>query len=211
MADYRAELDDAVAEPGPALRGAEAGGRASGSARSTTRPTTRERSVGLFAVAWDYPNVEPPDYLWRSRPSSTGRSRSGWRPGSRRPCELAERAFLEEFARLVGHLTERITGGDEDGTPKVFRDSAVDNLCRVLRAVPLAERPQQRSSSTSWSAEAQRVGPRASGPGPARQPSRLRQRGRRGPVAGSSSRWTTMLVDRPRRRILRSRPPGGGG
>ena len=26
-------------------------------------------------------------------------------------------------------MTERITGANEDGTPKVFRDSAIDNLC----------------------------------------------------------------------------------
>ena len=29
----------------------------------------------------------------------------------------------------MAHLTERITGANEDGTPKVFRDSAIDNLC----------------------------------------------------------------------------------
>ena len=43
--------------------------------------------------------------------------------------QLAEQAFLDEFAKLVAHLTERITGSNEDGTPKIFRDSAIDNLC----------------------------------------------------------------------------------
>ena len=36
--------------------------------------------------------------------------------------------ILEEFARLVAHLTERISGVGEDGQPRVFRDSAVGNL-----------------------------------------------------------------------------------
>ena len=38
--------------------------------------------------------------------------------------QLAEQAFIEELARLVDHLTERLSGA-EDGKPKVFRDSAV--------------------------------------------------------------------------------------
>jgi hypothetical protein len=40
---------------------------------------------------------------------------------------LAEEAFTAELARLVSHLTERLSG-QEDGKPKVFRDSAVENL-----------------------------------------------------------------------------------
>ncbi len=40
---------------------------------------------------------------------------------------LAEDAFLSEFAKLVSHLTERLSG-DESGQPKAFRDSAVHNL-----------------------------------------------------------------------------------
>ena len=35
---------------------------------------------------------------------------------------------MDEFAKLVGHLTDRISGVGEDGKPKVFRDSAVGNL-----------------------------------------------------------------------------------
>ena len=45
---------------------------------------------------------------------------------------LAEQAFTEEFARLVAHLTERLSGVGEDGKPKVFRDSAVDNLAEFF-------------------------------------------------------------------------------
>ena len=41
--------------------------------------------------------------------------------------QLAEQAFTEELSRLVSHLTERLAGSD-DGKPKVFRDSAVENL-----------------------------------------------------------------------------------
>ena len=41
--------------------------------------------------------------------------------------ELAEQAFLDELAHLVTHLTERLSGTIE-GTPKIFRDSAIGNL-----------------------------------------------------------------------------------
>ncbi len=41
---------------------------------------------------------------------------------------LAEQASLEESGRLVGRLTARLGGTNDDGTPKVFRDSAVENL-----------------------------------------------------------------------------------
>ena len=34
---------------------------------------------------------------------------------------LAEEAFVAELAKLVSHLTERLSG-QEDGKPKVFRD-----------------------------------------------------------------------------------------
>ena len=40
---------------------------------------------------------------------------------------LAEAAFIEELQSLVAHLTERLSG-QTDGKPKVFRDSAVENL-----------------------------------------------------------------------------------
>ena len=40
--------------------------------------------------------------------------------------QLAEQAFLDEFARLVTRLCERVA--DEGSEGKVFRDSAVNNL-----------------------------------------------------------------------------------
>ena len=45
--------------------------------------------------------------------------------------ELAEQAFATELQRLTAHLAERLTGL-HDGQPKVFRDSAVENLREFL-------------------------------------------------------------------------------
>ena len=41
--------------------------------------------------------------------------------------QMAEAAFIDELHALVGHLTERLSG-QTDGRPMIFRDSAVTNL-----------------------------------------------------------------------------------
>ena len=122
--------------------------------------------------------------------------------------QLAEQAFLDEFARLVDHLTERITGANEDGTPKVFRDSAVDNLCDFFeRFRELNVRSNQQLDELV--AQAQRAVR-----GVAAQDLRDSQSARR-EVARQLSRvqhsLDEMLVDRPRRRILRNASAGGEG
>ena len=99
--------------------------------------------VGLFEVAWDFPSVEPPDYLRDLNPALYEAERARVAARFDEAVQMAEQAFLEEFAKLVGHLTERIAGG-ADGERKVFRDSAIGNLHGVLRAVQVAERRQQR-------------------------------------------------------------------
>jgi hypothetical protein len=86
-----------------------------------------ETLVGLFGIEHDFPSVEPPPYLQQLSPDLY---RQECRRVSARFDEavrLAEQAFVEELARLVDHLAERLTG-QEDGRPKVFRDTAVTNL-----------------------------------------------------------------------------------
>lgn len=88
--------------------------------------------AGQFDLAWDFPSVEPPDYLKRLHPSLY---REECRRAAARFDEavrLAGSAFTEELAKLVEHLAERLTGSD-DGKPKVFRDSAVENLREFFR------------------------------------------------------------------------------
>ena len=82
---------------------------------------------GMFQVAWDFPSVEPPDYL-RQLNSEVYRQECE-RVASRfdEAVQLAESAFVEELQSLVSHLTERLSG-QADGKPKVFRDSAIENL-----------------------------------------------------------------------------------
>ncbi len=87
-------------------------------------PTTL---IGMFNVTWEYPNIEPPSYLQQLNPALFEEESRRVAARFEEAVQLAEQAFTEELAKLVSHLTERLSGTD-DGKPKVFRDSAVENL-----------------------------------------------------------------------------------
>jgi len=82
---------------------------------------------GLFAIAWDFPAVEPPDYLRQLSPALYEQEKARVAARFDESVRLAEEAFTAELAMLVSHLVERLSGA-EDGKPKIFRDSAVANL-----------------------------------------------------------------------------------
>jgi len=82
---------------------------------------------GWFDVSWDFPSVEPPNYLHRLAPQLYEREAARVAARFDEAVQLAEQAFTEELAKLVSHLTERLSGGD-DGKPKIFRDSAIENM-----------------------------------------------------------------------------------
>jgi hypothetical protein len=157
--------------------------------------------AGLFEVSWDYPSVEPPDYLRQLNPAlyeqECRRVQSRFDEGVR----LAEEAFLEELAALVSHLTERL-GGHEDGKPKVFRDTAVGNLREFFerfRSLNVRSNDQLETLVTQCQDIVQGV-----------QPQHLRDdTGLRQQVASQLSSVQSvldgLLVDRPRRRVMRSR------
>jgi hypothetical protein len=163
--------------------------------------------AGLFEVAYDFPAVEPPDYLVALAPGLYEQEQARVAARFEEAVRLAEEAFLTEFGRLVAHLGERLSGANEDGTVKVFRDSAVSNL------VDFFDRFRQlnvRSSAQldALVAEAQRI-VRGVAPQELRDSADLRGR-----VASELSRVESaldgLLVDRPRRRIVRGPVPQEG-
>jgi hypothetical protein len=81
---------------------------------------------GLFEIDWDWPSVEPPDYLLQLSPDLYEQEKSRVSARFEEAVQLAEQAFLNEFAKLVAHLTERLDSAGSER--KVFRDSAVANL-----------------------------------------------------------------------------------
>jgi hypothetical protein len=207
MADYRAELEDAVRTLDRHFEELKqaAAQRLGSLYNAADYPATL---LGLFSVSWDYPNIEPPDYLIGLSPDLYRQEQERVKARFEEAVQLAEQAFLDEFSRLVAHLTERITGSNEDGTPKVFRDSAVDNLCVFFeRFRSLNVRSNQQLDALV--AQAQRAVR-----GVAAQDLRDSRSVRRDvsvQLARVQSSLDAMLVDRPRRRILRNASVGGEG
>lgn len=161
--------------------------------------------AGLFAVSYDFPSVEPPDYLRQLSPQLYAQEAARVTARFEEADQLAEQAFIDELARLVGHLTERLAG-DADGKPKVFRDSAIENLHEFFgrfRHLNVRSSPELEELV----GQAQRVVRGV-------QPQQLRdQTGLRQEIAmqlsGVQSVLDGLLVDRPRRNILRCRRQEG--
>lgn len=82
---------------------------------------------GWFDVSYDFPSVEPPEYLRQLSPQLYQQEAARVSARFDEAVQLAEQAFTEELSKLVSHLTERLSGAD-DGKPKIFRDSVVENL-----------------------------------------------------------------------------------
>ena len=120
--------------------------------------------------------------------------------------ELAEQAFATELQRLTAHLAERLSGL-HDGQPKVFRDSAVENLREFFERF---RRLNIRSNSDldMLANEAEQA---ISGiePQQLRDSNRLRQMVARDFEQIQAS-VGDLLVDRPRRNILRRAGTGTG-
>ncbi len=112
---------------------------------------------------------------------------------------MAEEAFLSELAKLVSHLTDRLSGS-EDGKPKIFRDSAVENLrgfFERFRALNVGSNEQLDELVGQCQQIVQGVQP---------QDLRDRQSLRQHVSTQLSSVQSVLdglLVDRPRRNILR--------
>ena len=155
--------------------------------------------TGLFDVTWDFPSVEPPTYLSRLSPELYRQESERVAARFDEAVRLAEEAFLAELDRLVSHLSERLSGQD-DGKPKVFRDSAIENLTEFfgrfrrlnIRSNEQLDQLVEQVQSTVRGIEPQSL----------RTDQPLRQRVAT-QLASIQSVVDGLLVDRPRRNILR--------
>ena len=155
--------------------------------------------LGLFQVTWDFPSVEPPDYLQQLSPDMYQQECERVAARFDEAVRLAEQAFMEELQQLVAHLTERLTGQSRWPAESIqgFGRRQPD---RVLPAVPAAERPQSTSSWTSWSPSASR----SSAAWSRRRCGTTRDCGSRSSqqLSQVENVLDSLLVDRPRRNIL---------
>ena len=152
-----------------------------------------------FQIQWDFPSVDPPDYLRRLSPEVYAEQTRRVAQRFDQAVEMAESAFVEELDRLVNHLASRLAG-DEDGKPKVFRDSAVTNMSEFFtRFRELNIRSNDQLDDLVQRCESLMQGV---------QPQSLRdndslRRSLSTNLSAVQSSLDQLVVDRPRRRILR--------
>jgi hypothetical protein len=155
--------------------------------------------LGLFQVAWDYPALEPPEYLQQLSPDIYRQECERVSARFDEAVRLAEQAFIEELQDLVSHLTERLTG-EADNRPKVFRDSAINNLTEFFQRFRSLN-VRSNDQLDGLVAQCQQI-VRGVEPQTLRDSQGVRQR-----VATQLTQvenvLDTLLVDRPRRNILR--------
>jgi hypothetical protein len=203
MTDYKVELDDAVANLDhhyTELR-QTAAQRLGSLYNASDYPKTL---VGLFGVEFDFPSVELPDSLVQLAPGLYEQERARVSARFEEAVQLAEQAFLDEFARLVTRLCERVA--DEGSEGKVFRDSAVNNLTEFFAR--FRDLNVRSNAQLDELVERAQRAVRGVGAQDLRDSGALRQR-----VAAQLSQVQTsldaLLVERPRRRILRQGPSSG--
>jgi len=163
-----------------------------------------ESLAGMFAVSYDFPNVEPPTYLRQLSPQLYEQEAARVAARFDEAVRLAEQAFLEELSRLVSHLTERLSGA-EDGKPKIFRDSAVENLREFF------ERFRQLNIHSHEQLDdlVQQVQQITAGLTPqGLRDDRPQRQQVATQLAAAQSVLDGLLIDRPRRTILRRQPNG---
>ncbi len=153
----------------------------------------------MFELSYDFPSVEPPEYLLHLKPELYEAECQRMQARFAEAVHLAEEAFCTELARLVSHLTERLSG-TEDGQPKIFRDSMVGNLQEFFQRFRELN-IRSNAQLDDLVRDAQRIVSGVSAQD-LRDNAALRQH-----VATEMSRVESvldgLLVDRPRRNILR--------
>lgn len=152
-----------------------------------------------FTVDWDFPALTPPEYLRQLSPELYERECARMQARFEQAVTLAEEAFTAEFGQLVSHLCERLSG-TTDGQPKIFRDSAVTGLREFFerfRSLSIRSHPEL----DHLVAQAQEI-TQGRSPRQLRESAPLRQQ-----IASElsvvQSQLDQLLVDRPRRNILR--------
>lgn len=152
-----------------------------------------------FDFEWDFPSVEPPSYLQSLSPELYEQQARRVSARFEQAVEMAEQAFIEELERLIGHLSERLSG-DDDGKPKVFRDSAVTGLAEFFgRFRQLNINSNEQLDSLVARCEQMMTGVQPQG---LRDNQTLRQQIST-KLASVQSSLDGLLVDRPRRNIQR--------
>lgn len=157
------------------------------------------RLTGLFDLAWDWPSVEPPEYLRQLSPQLYREECERVQARFNEAVQLAEQAFLDELSKLITHLTDKLSG-DEDGRPKRLNDRAIENLTTFFerfRRLDVGSNEQLNALVEQAQQLVEGVTPQE-----LRDSAELRQQVVT-QLADTQAVLDEMLVDRPRRSIQR--------
>lgn len=152
-----------------------------------------------FQIQWDFPAVDPPDYLRRLNPEVYAEQARRVSQRFEQAVEMAESAFVAELDQLVNHLAERLAS-DDDGRPKIFRDSAFTNMTEFFsrfRELNISSNDQLDDLVSRCESLMRGVQPQS-----LRDNDALR-RSLSTNLSSVQSSLDQLLVDRPRRNIVR--------
>lgn len=155
----------------------------------------------LFAVTWEYPNVDPPSYLRQLSPEIYAAQCRVVEARFQEAVLQAEQAFVSQFAELLDSLMQRLTG--EGHERKMFKADSADRLREWFRSF----RHLNVTSSEQLEAlvdRAERIVAGIEQPRTLNQSTALQQQ-LATQFAGVQSVLDGMLVNAPRRRLNRAR------
>lgn len=152
-----------------------------------------------FEIEWTFPTVEAPEYLRRLNPELYQQECDRVRGQFDEAVRLAESAFVEELAKLIDHLAERLSGST-DGKAKVFRDTAISNFTSFFEKFQALN----VGSNADLDALVDRARNVVSGVDPRalRSSNELRDR-ITNQLSSVQASLDGLMVDRPRRNIIR--------
>jgi predicted PurR-regulated permease PerM len=81
----------------------------------------------VFDLRWEYPPVDPPNYLMTFNPELYQQEQQRVQHRFETAVVMAENAFAEQLQDMISHLIERLTD-EPDGTKKKFQNSAIENF-----------------------------------------------------------------------------------
>jgi len=164
--------------------------------------------IGLFDASWDFPNVTPPEYLRTLNPKLYEQERQRIVARFDEAVSMAEQAFIGEFEQLVSHLAERLTGTNDDGKAKAFKDSTVTNLSdffKKFQHMSIKSNDQLEALVAQAQQMVAGVDPNAIRPegGEVTTAQQVLRQHIAGNMNTIAEQLQGMMVDKPRRRVVR--------
>ena len=157
---------------------------------------------GLFDLQWDFPSLSPPEFLAELKRELYEQEQARVAARFDEAVRLAEEAFAGEFSKLIAHLGERLSGR-EDGKPRIFRDSAIENIREFFKRFSDLSINSNRQLDALVE-QAQKL-LKGVAPQDLRDSDSLRTR-----IAAELTKMQPalngLMIERPRRRILRPQP-----